>query len=222
MKRMLVLALLLSACAPHIAPYRAKRRPFDPGAYAAPPAPVSGSLWSGSVGLYSDDRARRVGDIVVVRIDESDQAVRDDSTRLDRKSKTEIGMPAPGVFSALAAKYPNIDPAALLGAESDQSFAGGGRIQRKGKLVATLPVRVREVMPNGDLFVEGTKVVMIGREEQHLYLSGVVRAADIGPDATVRSSRIAEAEIELVGRGDVTEQQRPGWFTRILSRITPF
>jgi flagellar L-ring protein precursor FlgH len=218
------LSTLLSACAStHIEPYRPKRRTFDRGEYAARPAASGASLWSaGHGGLYADDRAHRVGDLIVVKIDESDQALRDDSTELDRSSKTEIGMPATGVLTALAAKYPSVDPAALLGTESEQTFAGSGKVQRKGRLVATLPVRVREVMPNGDLFVEGTKVVLIGREEQHLYLSGIVRASDISADNVVRSSRIAEAEIELVGRGDVTDQQRPGWFTRLVTRLNPF
>jgi flagellar L-ring protein precursor FlgH len=219
----IVVVAVLTGCAPHIAPYQAKHRKFDPSAYGdAPPASES-SLWRrGQAGFYDDDRARRVGDIVIVKIDESDQAVRDDSTKLTRDSKAEVGMPGAGVLAALFAKMPDLDPAALFGSESSESFAGGGTIQRKGKLSATLPVRVREVLPNGDLFVEGTKVVMIGREEQHLYLSGIVRPADISADDVVRSSRIAEAEIELVGRGDVSDQQRPGWLRRILSKLNPF
>ncbi|MCB9574574.1 MAG: flagellar basal body L-ring protein FlgH, partial [Kofleriaceae bacterium] len=216
-------ALGAAGCVEHIAPYKPRHRTFAPGAYAAPATPRGASIWSaGQGGMYEDDRAHRVGDILVVKIDESDQASRDDSTALDRKSSTQLGLPAVGVLGALAAKYPDVDPSQLLGTDSAASFSGGGKIQRKGRLVATLPVRVQQVMPNGDLFVEGTKVVKIGREEQHLYLSGLVRKADVRPDDVVLSSRIAEAEIEITGRGDVTAQQRPGWFTRLITTLNPF
>ncbi len=219
----IALVALVAGCVTHITPYRPKRRSFEAGDYAGRSRPQGASLWArGQGGLWEDQRARDVGDIVVVRIEEADQASRDDSTELDRKSSTEIGMPAVGLLGAVARKLPDVDPAALLGAESEQTFAGGGKIQRKGKLTATLPVRVREVLPNGDLFVEGTKVVMIGHEEQHLYVSGIVRPADIRPDDTVSSTRIAEAEIELVGRGDLTGQQRPGWLSRLVSKLNPF
>jgi flagellar L-ring protein precursor FlgH len=78
------------------------------------------------------------------------------------------------------------------------------------------------MMPNGDLFVEGTKVVMINHEENHLYISGVVRMTDIGPDNSVVSTRIAEAQVEFTGRGDVADQVERGWLTKILDSINPF
>ena len=77
-------------------------------------------------------------------------------------------------------------------------------------------------MPNGDLFVEGTNVVMVSNEEHHLYVSGVVRQVDILANNTIPSSRIANAEIEYIGRGDVNDQQRPGWGARALTRGAPF
>jgi flagellar L-ring protein precursor FlgH len=83
-------------------------------------------------------------------------------------------------------------------------------------------VKVREAMPNGDLFIEGTKVVMINNEEYHLYISGLIRPADVGPDNAVASSRVADAQIEFTGRGDIADQVNRGWLTKLLDWLNPF
>ena len=216
------LVATIAACTTHIAPYHAKHRQFAAGDYPARPQPTSGSLYAGD-GWFEDQTARHVGDVLVVRIDERDNATRDASTKLDKKDSTSYGMPAAvGILAALQAKYPDVDPAALFGSESSMAFSGSGKTVRKGTLSATLPVRVKQELGNGDLFVEGTKVVMVGDEEHHIYLSGIVRTADIADDDTVASSRIADAEIEYTGRGDVTDQQRRGWGSRLLARIWPW
>ena len=94
--------------------------------------------------------------------------------------------------------------------------------ERKSTVMATLPVRVKQILPSGDLFIEGTKVVMVGAEEKHIYISGIVRKIDIAEDNTVPSSRVADAEIEYAGRGDISDTQRRGWLSRVLSKIWPF
>jgi flagellar L-ring protein FlgH len=217
-------ALVATGCTTHIAPYKPKKRQMDFDKYDPAPAPTGASLWSDSqAGFFEDNRARRVGDILVVRIDEQDTATRDDTTALDKKSSMDMGASSVlGFMPALQAKFPGVNPASLLSTSSSQSFAGSGRIQRSGRMEATLPVRIKKVLPNQDLYIEGTKVVMIGNEEQHLYVSGIVRAADVSPDNAVLSSRIADAEIELTGRGDSSNQQRPGWASRLLSSLWPF
>ncbi len=214
---------LAAACTTHIAPYQPKRRSFDAGDYATADVAGRGSLYAGGGGLFEDDVARRVGDILVIRIDERDAARRAGTTKLDRKDTASYGMPAAiGLLAALQRKYPDLDPGQLFASESEVSFAGAGATERKGQLTATLPVRVRRQLGNGDLFVEGTKVVMIGNEEQHIYVSGIVRRRDIAEDNTVLSSRVADAEIEYTGRGDVSDQQRRGWGSRLLARVWPF
>ena len=77
-------------------------------------------------------------------------------------------------------------------------------------------------MPNGDLYVEGSKVVMVGNEEHHIYVSGIVMSMDIDADNSVASSRIADAEIEYTGRGDISDQQRQGWLSRTMGKVWPF
>jgi len=220
----LLLALLAAGCVTHIAPYKAKKRHFDPGAYGPQPKASPGSLYAaGSSGLFEDRTASRIGDMLVIRIDERESASRDATSKLEKNNHTAYGVPASfGLLTALQTSHPNIDPAALFGTESDSKFNGQGKTEREGRLNATLPVRVRQVLPNGDFFVEGTKVVMVDNEEHHIYVSGVVRPADIAEDNSVPSSRVGDAEIEYAGRGDVSDQQRAGWLSRTIGKIWPF
>jgi flagellar L-ring protein precursor FlgH len=81
---------------------------------------------------------------------------------------------------------------------------------------------VQRELPNGDLYVEGTKVVMINHEEYHLYVSGVLRPADIQPDNSIDSSLIADARVEFTGRGDINDQVERGWLNKILDAVNPF
>jgi flagellar L-ring protein precursor FlgH len=215
------LALVAVGCTQHIAPYRPRHRRFHPDDYPARTASADGSTFRGG-GLFEDAVAHHKGVILMVRIDERDTGTRAASTKLGKKDEARYGVPAAvGLLAKLATRYPDLDPSQLFATDSDTSFAGAGAIQRKGQLSATLPVRVREELANGDLYIEGTKVVMIGAEEQHLYVSGIVRVRDIAEDGSILSSRIADAEIEYTGRGDVTDQQRRAWGSRLLARIWP-
>ena len=123
---------------------------------------------------------------------------------------------------ALKKAYPNMDPSELVKMASSFDFDGSGKTERAGKLNGLIGVRVKQELPNGDLFVEGTKVVMINHEEQHLYVSGVIRTSDIAPDNSVDSSLIADARVEFTGRGDINDQVERGWLTKILDFVNPF
>ncbi len=216
--------LVAAGCTTHIAPYRPKKRRFNPGDYASAPKRAPGSLYAaGDSGLFEDAVARRVGDILVIRIDERDSGSQNATANLGRKDDSSFAVPkAFGLAAKLQEKFPSVDPTALFGASRETKFTGSGQSIRQGNLSATLPVRVRKVMPNGDLYVEGTKVVMVGNEEHHIYVSGLVMAMDIEGDNTVASSRIADAEIEYTGRGDISDQQRQGWMSRTLGKVWPF
>jgi flagellar L-ring protein FlgH len=221
---LMLLALFALGCTTHIAPYKRKHRQFNAGEFGKRNGPQNGSLYAeGAGGLYEDAVAGRIGDILVIKIDEKDLASQQADAKLDKTDSTTYGIPsAIGLVAAIKAKYPDVDPAKLLSTTTDQKFSGNGSVARKGQVLATLPVRVREILPSGDLFVEGTKVVMVGNEEKHIYLSGIVRRIDIAEDNTVPSSRIAEAEIEYTGRGDVSDTQRRGWLARAASKLWPF
>ena len=220
-----VAILLVSGCVRHIYPGNGKVRGYEANEYAEPSANrATGSLWSdGSSGFFEDARARRVGDILTVRVDERADATRDASTRTGRKSDLSAGVSAFFVaMQRLAHSHPGLDPSKLLGAATDSNFEGVGSTSRSGTLDAVLPVRIKKRLPNGDFFVEGNKVVLVNEEESYLYLSGVVRPVDLQPDNSVSSSVLADVELEFTGRGVVSERQTPGWFSRILDYVWPF
>ena len=220
------LALGASACGPpHIGPFTPRERIFVAGRYAEdePSArPASGSLFSDAKqGFFQDPLAGQVGDILSIKIDESADAQGDSSTSLSRKSEMSAGVDTFfGLVTAL--KKAGIDPTKIAELSTASSFDGSGATARKGTLTGDLTVRVKKAMPNGDLYVEGTKVVLINNEEYHLYISGLVRRADIQKDNTVLSSRVADAQIEFTGRGDIADQNRKGWLLRLIDFLNPF
>jgi len=230
MKRALCIYLVLAAagCGPqHIRPFTAKNRVYTPGKYAITQAdakPSEGSLFSeAGAGILQDTRAIRAGDIVIITIDEQADAKGDATTKLSKSSKREVNVDALlGLVPAIKKSHPDIDPAKLMAMASMADFAGDGQTSRKGALTGHVAVRVREQMPNGDLYIEGTKVVMINHEEYHLYVSGLIRPADIGRDNSIPSSRIADAQVEFTGRGDVDDQIERGWLTKFFDSINPF
>lgn len=223
-----ILVASFAACGPpHIAPFTPRQRLYNPGAYAQSDArarPSPGSLFSDAVpGYLEDTRALRVGDLMMINIDENADASGAASTTLNRASTGQSGFAALfGLVPALKKAYPKLDPKNLFNYSSTENFTGTGNTQRNGTLSGTIAVRVAREMPNGDLFLEGTKVVMINTEEYHLYVSGLVRPTDIQQDNSVVSSRIADAQIEFTGRGDLADQQRKGWGARMLDAVNPF
>jgi len=228
LNRAIALTLLLVACGPaHISPFSPRERKFVAGEYAANKKgsrPNPGSIYSeAQPGLLEDTRALRIGDIVMIRINEHADAQGNAQTNLQKSSDREIGVNAlMGIVPAIQKAYPSIDPSQLLNIAASSNFSGQGTTQRAGSLNGLIGVHVKQELPNGDLFIEGTKVVMINREEYHLYVSGVIRPSDIAPDNSVDSSLIADARVEFTGRGDIDTTTDRGWLTKILDFVNPF
>jgi flagellar L-ring protein precursor FlgH len=224
----MIIGWLSASCGPaHIAPFTPRDRKYEQGEYEASKKqskPSTGSIYSeAQAGYLEDTRALRTGDVVHIRIDEQADAQGGATTNLSKESNRENSVTALlGLMPALRKAYPNVDPENLLTMASTYDFAGEGKTQRAGKLKGSIAVRVKLTLPNGDLFVEGTKVVMINHEEQHLYISGVIRPADIEGDNSVASSLIADARVEFTGRGDINDQVERGWFNKFLDFINPF
>lgn len=217
----------LSACGPRrIASGPERHRNYRPGPYAQPASSggSGGSLFSeNGGGILEDVRAARQGDIVVVRIDEHTDSRGTAGARLSRDGTNgPLNSLMAGLSPAILRAYPDIDPARLLALASRSNFTGDNSTSRSGALAGTIAVRIVRDMPNGDFFIEGTRIVLINEEEFHLYISGVVRRADIAPDNTVSSSRIADAQVEFTGSGDLADHTRPGWLSRALNSVNPF
>jgi flagellar L-ring protein FlgH len=202
-------------------------RAYEEGEYAASQErnrPAIGSIYSEAKGgFFQDTRALRVGDVVMVRINEHADARGGASTDLSQRSDRESGVKEFfGLVEQLKAQPGSVDPSTLWKLVSAYDFSGSGKTSRAGSLDGRLGVRVKKELPNGDLFVEGIKIVMINHEEYHLYVSGVIRPADILEDNSVESSLVADARVEFTGRGDIEEQTRQGWLSWILNKINPF
>lgn len=222
-RRALVLLALASGCGvPHIDPYVPKQRTYEvPQASAASPEDASGSLWrpdARNASLFSDYRAFREQDLVVVRVEENADARRTADTSLKRDTDVKVALEA--FLRAANVATPQLDVTAA--ATSGRDFVGDGKTARTEKLTATVPAIVKKVLPNGNLFIEGHRVVLVNNEEQHFYISGVVRPIDIAQDNSVRSSYVADAEIEFTGRGVLSDNQRPGVLARFWNWIWPF
>jgi flagellar L-ring protein precursor FlgH len=224
----LALVALTAGCArPTLSTHVARQRDYAAGSYAQRDPgsqPGNGSLFSDAIAGYLEDtRAVRVGDLVVVRIDEHADARGGATTDLRRESSANLGIAnVLGLIPALRTAVPELDPTRLLEVASRSNFTGNGNTARNGELSGSIAVRVTREMPNGDLFVEGTKLVRINSEQYHLYVSGLVRRADIAQDNSVPSSRIADAQVEFSGEGDVADTNRRGWLLRLLDVINPF
>jgi flagellar L-ring protein precursor FlgH len=218
------LLLLLTGCGvAHIDAYTPKHREYETPAEnaASPDDSAAGSLWrtdGRNASLFSDYRAFRAQDLVVVRIEETADAHRGAGTQLQRDTDMQVALNA--FLKAANATVPQLDLTA--GAKSSRNFNADGTSTRTESLTATVPAIVRKVLPNGNLFIEGHRVVLVNQEEQHFYISGVVRPIDIMQDNSVRSSYVADAEIEFTGRGVLSDNQKPGVLARFFNWIWPF
>jgi flagellar L-ring protein precursor FlgH len=168
-------------------------------------------------GLALDLRARQVNDLVTVRVVESIVATGTADSTLSKNSKASASVTK---LFGLESKFPDwLDPTNLAGSASDTSFKGGGVTSRTGELTATLTARVVEVLPNGDLVLEGVREIDINGDRQIIVLTGVVRPADISRNNVVPSTAIGQLRIRYFGQGLIRDNLRPGWLVRVLNKI---
>jgi flagellar L-ring protein precursor FlgH len=168
-------------------------------------------------GLMSDLRARRVNDLVTVRVVESISGVGSADSSLDKNSQASASWTK---LFGLETKFPGwLDPTSLAAGAANTTFQGSGQTQRAGELTAVISARVVEVLPNGDLALEGVREVDINGDLQMIVLSGVVRTADIGPGNVVPSTAVGQMRIRYFGRGLIKDNLQPGWVIRILNKI---
>lgn len=155
--------------------------------------------------FYADRHAVAQGDVLTVLITEFStvQATAQTSTTKSESAKASILQPDTITQG--------------VGADFDTRFAGGGQIERSGKLIAKLAVIVTGVDPRGNLLIQGEQDIEVNNERQRISLNGFVRPEDIAPDNTIPSWRVGSAKIEFTGKGLLARKQSPGLLTRILS-----
>jgi len=174
---------------------------------------------SGSLSdLGADFRARHLGDILTVVVSDSASAVATGGTSQKRASSASASIPA-----LFGARSPSSALSNLANLSGNQQLAGTSSTSRSTTLSTTLSVRVMRVLPNGDLVVEGNKLISINSESQTVTLRGIVRQTDLGPTNSVGSGQVADLEVRINGTGVVNDAiKRPNALYRLLLGILPF
>jgi len=194
-----------------------------------PSGPAEGSLWSEASGisLFPDRRARKIGDIVIVRIVEDPEAELNANTKTSRSSGINAAkLKFFGYMKALAEKNPRLaqNPGTddLMLASLGTKFDGKGSSNRDGHLKAYIAAVVEKVLFNGNLYVVGKRKIKVNNETQYITLSGIIRSDDISPTNEISSTYVADARITYAGIGPVADKQKPGWLGRIVDHVWPF
>jgi flagellar L-ring protein precursor FlgH len=243
MKRKLVLAALigLAACdigsigkEPRMTPIGQAAEDAQPiltpdrAALAVPPPQAAryayqqGSLWNtGPSGLLGDKRARNVGDLLTVVIEIDDKAEMKNTTDRQRSGSEDAGVGAfLGVGNILPPGAMKLNP--NVGINSDSQFNGSGSIKRNEKLELRVAATVVQVLPNGQLVIQGDQEVRVNYELRDLQVTGIVRTEDISRHNEVEYDRIAGARIIYGGRGQVSSAQQPRVGQQVVDRYMPY
>lgn len=184
---------------------------------------TANSLWQpGARGFFRDQRASRVGDILRVNIAVADQAKLDNRTDRQRDSAESANATALLGQEGNLAKLTGADPDNLLSIGGSTQTNSNGRIDRKETINTQVAALVTQVLPNGNLVIEGTQEILVNYEIREVSVNGVIRPEDITSDNTVESNQVAQARIVYSGRGQVSDIQKPRWGQEVIDILSPF
>jgi flagellar L-ring protein FlgH len=180
------------------------------------------SLWrNGSRAFFKDERAHLVGDILTIGVNINDSAQLANETQRSRNNATDSG-----ITNLLGlSKLPIIGmliPGRLLTADATATSDGKGSVNRQEALVTNVAAVVTQVLPNGNMVVEGKQEIRVNYEMRELVVAGIVRPEDIQADNTIDSSKIAEARIAYGGRGQLTDVQQERYGQQLSDVLLPF
>ena len=220
---------MFSGCASQ-APPRGNYRPTLPPAYTSI-EPVGGSIYqsSGDVRLFEDVKARRIGDVITVLLQESTSASKSAKTSTDKDQETAIANPT--FFGAspqfnLPGFIPldsNRDNTLQQNLEAARSFEGEADSSQSNSLTGAITVTISDVLPNGNLVVRGEKWLTLNQGEEFIQISGIVRPQDVGTNNTILSTQIGDARITYSGEGVLAESNEMGWLARFFNHpVWPF
>lgn len=226
----ILLAVLISGCTQN----EVKR---DPNYASVRPIPVEplerhdGAIFDvrNNISLFEDYRARRVGDILTVLLEEETDGEKESETSISKSSETAIANPT--LFGTtpqfnLPSQLPlanTSNNSLAFDLSSENAFDGQGDSDLKNKLTGNISVSVVEILPNGNMVIRGEKVITINQGNEYIRVSGIVSPRDIGYDNSVSSIRIADAQIAYVGDGPTNDANVMGWLSRFfVSALMPF
>jgi len=194
------------------------------------PAPIvrqrePNSLWkAGSRAFFKDQRASQVGDILTVLVSFDDKAQLDNETQTQRTTNEQDTMPnAMGFENQIARILPHgANPSSLINITGATNNDGKASINREEKITLEVAALVTQVLPNGNLVVQGHQEIRVNYEVRDLQITGVLRPQDISSTNTVSLDKLAEARISYGGRGQLTNDQQPRYGQQLLDIIAPF
>lgn len=217
-RRLSRLAMLTLALAP-FAVHAKEKLPPDAFSVSMPlppaPPPANGSIFQGAyVPLTSGGRAGQVGDIITIQLVERTAATKSNAAGTQRDGNIGLSPPTTGPLSLF-----NPSDVAMGGG---QQFKGKGDASQSNALSGEVSVTVAAVYPNGTMLVKGEKLLTLNRGDERVQISGIVRAIDISPENRILSTRVANANIRYVGKGEIARASQQGWLQRFFSIISPF
>jgi flagellar L-ring protein precursor FlgH len=232
---LIVAAGLLCGCAvaprdfnrePHMTPVGTGLVPSRV-AMVTEPSPVlmyrsPNSIWQDShADLFSDLRARKIGDSVTVKIFMKDKATLDNNSERKRDAADSLGLDL--TYGAKSSDVTIANTATWAGnVKSNTKTKSEGGIQRSEEIALLVAATVSDVLPNGNLVISGSQEVRVNFEMRVLNVAGIVRPVDISADNTIAYEKISEARISYGGRGRLMEVQQPPWGQQLIDNISPF
>jgi flagellar L-ring protein precursor FlgH len=189
-----------------------------------PATAQSQSLWhdNTSRSIFADKRSLNIGDIITIAISENSTENQNDSTATERKSSLSAAITAflyPAGATPLLTKSGSLPAMAY---NSDHVHNGTGTIANSQTIVAQIAVQIIDLLPNGNLVVQGKRETSFAHENQTIVLRGIVRPDDVLGNNTVFSYNVADATIQIIGKGAVSDATNKGWFNRIWDKVNPF
>jgi flagellar L-ring protein precursor FlgH len=189
---------------------------------ALPPITHDGnSLWQpGAKSFFHDPRANHIGDVITVNVSVADTAKLQNSTSRARTNSDNANLT--NMFGLEKVLPSSMDPTSLVKMGSDTSNVGTGSVNRQESINMTLAALVAQVLPNGNLVIDGHQQVRVNNEMRDMRVSGIVRREDITQDNTVNLAQIAEARISYGGQGTVSDVQQPRYGSQLFDIIMPW
>jgi flagellar L-ring protein precursor FlgH len=218
MKRLLLLAAFLTTACSTVPPTNVHQPMTARPAPAPAPERTDGAIYSANtaLSLFEMKRARNVGDILTIQINEKTAATKKGNSSASRQSSNAVSVPT--ILGLPGKSFQGME----LSTSGNHKFEGKGESNSSDTFTGTITVTVIEVLPNGNLLVSGEKQLGINQGTEYIRFSGVVDPATIGFGNTVSSTQVADARIEYRGSGYVDEAQIMGWLARFFLTFLPF
>ena len=228
--KFLVFALLmqaLGACSTYVSQLEGQAfEPVDPAVNLAREQPSNGAIFrSGQSGLFAtDQRARRVGDILTVTFNEIFSATKAQTAASSKADAFAVTLPT-GLPNILTGGFATDDSGVNGGgltAGTNRTFSGAGNAAQSNSFTGSLAVTVTRVFPNGNMEVAGQKEITLNNGNEYVRVKGIVRPEDISATNIVSSTRLADAQIRYTGSGHLADASKPGWLSQFMRAISPF